>query len=108
MKRGGRVRTFIALSGSLTGAHTTPQGRARSNLYGFVGVSHEIGGLPLTLDAEFGWERGVFDEAPGGGKLDWQLGAEYRRGVVRAGLRYSGSDSAAGEDAIIASLFLDL
>ena len=84
------------------------EGRARSNLYSFVGVSHEVGGLPLTLDAELGWERGVFDETPGGGKWDWQLGADYRRGVVRAGLRYSGSDLDGGEDAITALLFLDL
>ncbi len=84
------------------------EGRAGSNLYSFVGVSHEVGGLPLTLDAELGWERGVFDETPGGGKWDWQLGADYRRGVVRAGLRYSGSDLDGGEDAITALLFLDL
>jgi uncharacterized protein (TIGR02001 family) len=84
------------------------EGRAGSNLYSFVGVSHEVGGLPLTLDAELGWERGVFDETPGGGKWDWQLGADYRRGVVRAGLRYGGSDLDGGADAITALLFLDL
>lgn len=81
------------------------EGKRSSNSYVFAGASYELEKLPLTLKAELGHERGAFDEAPGGGKWDWQMGAELKLDPARIGLDYVGSDI--GDDALVASLFLE-
>lgn len=81
------------------------QGQAHRNFYMFAGASYELPGLPLTLSAQLGRERGYFDEAQNGSKLDWSLGGELKLDRFRLGLAYSGSDAA--RDRIAASLFAD-
>jgi uncharacterized protein (TIGR02001 family) len=82
------------------------EGKRSSNSYAFAGASYELENLPLTLNAELGHERGAFDEAPSGGKWDWQLGADLKLEPARIGLGYVGSDI--GDDALVASLSLEL
>jgi uncharacterized protein (TIGR02001 family) len=81
------------------------EGRARANSYGFVGASYELIGVPLTLSADLGYERGAFDERRGGGKWDWCLGASLGLAPARLDLNYSGSNG--GKDRLILSLFAE-
>lgn len=81
-------------------------GRKHRNSYLFTGASYELEKLPLTLSAQLGYERGIFDEVEKGGKWDWCLDASYKIDRFRVGLAYSGSD--AGPDAFVGSLFVDL
>ena len=81
------------------------EGKRDTNLYVFAGASYELEKLPLTLDTELGFEQGAFDEAAGGGKWDWRVGAELKLEPARIGLAYVGSDI--GTDALVASLFLE-
>jgi uncharacterized protein (TIGR02001 family) len=81
------------------------EGKRSSNFYAFAGASYELAKLPLTLNAELGYEEGAFDEAPSGGKWDWQLGAELKLDPARIGFSYVGSEI--GDDALVASLFLE-
>lgn len=81
------------------------EGKKSSNCYAFAGASYELKRLPLTLNAELGFEQGAFDEAAGGGKWDWQVGAELTLEPARVGFAYVGSDI--GDDALVASLFLE-
>ena len=80
-------------------------GKKSSNSYAFAGASYELEKLPLTLNAELGYEQGAFDEAPDSGKWDWQVGAEVKLEPSRIGLSYVGSD--VGDEALVASLFLE-
>lgn len=81
-------------------------GRKRPNSYAFVGADYEVSGLPLTLSARLGRERGYFDEVAGGGKWDWSLVGSFEFTRFRFGVDYSGSD--AGADAVLASFFVKL
>lgn len=81
-------------------------GGKHRNSYLFAGASHRLEQLPVTISAEIGHERGLFDEVEGGGKWDWCLGAGVALEPFRLGLNYSGSD--AGGDALVASFFVDL
>ena len=81
------------------------EGKKSSNSYAFAGASYELEKLPLTLNAELGYEQGAFDEAPDSGKWDWQVGAEVKLEPSRIGLSYVGSD--VGDEALVASLFLE-
>ena len=81
------------------------EGKRSSNCYAFAGASYELKKFPMTLNAELGYEQGAFDEAPDGGKWDWQLGAELKLEPARIGLAYVGSDI--GDNALVASVFLE-
>jgi uncharacterized protein (TIGR02001 family) len=83
------------------------QGEKHANGYAFAGLSYEFPKLPLTINAELGYEQGAFDEAPIGGKWDWRLGGEAKLGRCRLGLAYVGTDFDASNDGVVASLFLD-
>lgn len=82
------------------------QGDHHRNSYIFAGASYEFTKLPLTLSAEFGHERGFFDEVEGGGKWDWSMAADFDLDPFQLGLSYSGTD--AGSDGLVASLFVEL
>lgn len=79
---------YIPRQGATRGA----AGRKRDNGYAFVGVELPIKGTPLTLDGQVGYERGAFDLSPGGGKWDWQLGANADVKGVNIGLAYVDGD----------------
>jgi len=81
------------------------EGKKRSNSYAFAGANYELEKFPLTFNAELGYEQGAFDEAPDGGKWDWQVSAELKLEPARIGLAYVGSNI--GDDALVASLFLE-
>lgn len=81
-------------------------GSKRHNSYLFVAASYALPKIPLTLSAQFGSERGAFDESDHGGKWDWCLGTSVRLDRLRMGLAYSGTD--VGDDAMVASISLDL
>ena len=83
------------------------QGVKHANGYAFAGVSYELSKLPLTLNAELGYERGAFDETPRGGKWDWQFGGELKVNSCRLGLAYVGNGADGGDDLLLGSLFLE-
>lgn len=76
------------------------------NSYFFAGASYKLTKLPLTLSAEIGHERGIFDEVEGDGKWDWCLAASLELEPFRLGLSYGGTD--AGSDAVVAAFFVEL
>jgi uncharacterized protein (TIGR02001 family) len=81
-------------------------GRTHASSYLFASASYALPRLPLTVSAELGHEQGYFDEVERGGKWDWCLSGKIVLDRLRLGLAYSGTD--AGQDALVASLFVDL
>jgi uncharacterized protein (TIGR02001 family) len=68
-------------------------GARHDNAYFFTGLDLAVPGLPLTLDAQLGYERGWFDGADVGGKLDWQLGGTFVFRGLDLGLHYVDSNA---------------
>jgi uncharacterized protein (TIGR02001 family) len=86
-------------------------GRKRDNLYTFAGLSFPLGRTPLTLNGQFGHERGAFDFSSRGGKWDWQLGLSLKADSFTLGVRYvdasvrgGGPDSKLTEPSLVASI----
>lgn len=67
-------------------------GRRHDNVYAFAGARYPVPKTPLTLVAKAGYERGAFDAMRGGGKWDWNIGAEVERGRGKFGLGCVGSN----------------
>ncbi len=89
------------------GLSYVPRQRAtdkRENVYLFGSTEYALPATPITLTAGLGFERGVFDEVEQGGKWDWSLGAEIEAAPAKIGVAWTGSN--AGQDALVASLFL--
>lgn len=83
--------------------------RAHGNVYAFGEIAYELADPPVTLTVRAGYERGYFDEVRGGGKWDWQVGAEIVSGMVRLGIEYTGCGPATiSNHSLIGSIFLDL
>jgi uncharacterized protein (TIGR02001 family) len=68
-------------------------GARHDNVYVFTGLEYAVTGLPLTLDGQLGYERGWFDAADAGGKLDWQLGGTFVFRGLDLGLHYADSNA---------------
>jgi uncharacterized protein (TIGR02001 family) len=68
------------------------------NLYVYVGLDLGVAGTPVTLSGQIGYERGVFDTRPGGGKWDWRVGARAETKWADFGLSYIDSNGRAASE----------
>ena len=59
------------------------------NSYVFGDAEFAVPGTNTAFKAGVGYERGYFDEAERGGKLDWSVGVEIEA-AIKAGLSYNG------------------
>jgi uncharacterized protein (TIGR02001 family) len=66
-------------------------GTIGDNLYGFLAVEQSIAGTPISLTLGAGYEKGPFDGAARGGKLDWQLGAAILYGRLNLSASVTGA-----------------
>ena len=88
----GPFRPHLELSYVPPQSATRRESGGRSdNVYVVVGAEWELGDSPVSLTGQVGYERGFFDGAERGGKLDWQLGAAIQ--VRNIGFRLSYVDS---------------
>jgi uncharacterized protein (TIGR02001 family) len=70
-------------------------GIRHGNAYYFAGAEFLLPRTPVKLAAQAGYERGAFDEAPRGGKWDWNFGATVEIHTLLLGLTYVDSNVAA-------------
>ncbi|QPQ55709.1 hypothetical protein IC614_03700 [Allosphingosinicella flava] len=67
-------------------------GRRGDNFYASAGLDYALPGAPVTLIAQAGYERGVYDYRANGGKTDWSLGLRMDQGPAKIGLTYIDTD----------------
>lgn len=68
-------------------------GVKRDNLHIFAGFEYPVRGMPVTLDAQVGYEAGYFDARDTGGKLDWRVGGTLAAHGLDLGLFYADSNA---------------
>jgi uncharacterized protein (TIGR02001 family) len=74
------------------------EGQSGDNFYGSASMEYVLPGSPLTLAAQLGFEDGIFDYRPRGGKLDWSLGARLELNGIAFGLFYLDTNVSVPDD----------
>lgn len=88
-------------------AGTRDETGSHRNSYVFAEAAYDVPGTAVSLNASVGHESGYFDETGDGGKWDWAAGAELAIAAAKIGVAYFGSNSASGDDCLVASVAVE-